>query len=363
MQHLRIGIIGCGEWGKNHIRTFASMDGCIVSHAADLSEEKLQAVKQRYSWLRTTTEPTEVIQADDVDAIVIATTTQTHYSLAKQALEAGKHVLCEKPLTLLSRESKELNELADAKGLTLMVGHVFMFNPGIMYLKEQIQKGVLGRIFYLDSVRTNLGPIRQDVGAIYDLASHDISIFNFLLDQEPVQVSAMGSSYIQPDREDMAYLTLEYPNMTLSHAHVSWLNPRKVRQLTVVGDKKMIVWDDIMPLETIRIYDKGLHEPPDYDTFGQFQISLRDADVTIPKVPMFEPLRKQAEHFVNCVHLKERPLSDGRNGLSVVRILEAAMYSLRDHGRPFRITPNGSWGPSHFEEDLRPLEKMAGSLR
>lgn len=363
MPNLRIGIIGCGEWGKNHIRTFASIDNCTVSHAADLSEEKLQVMKQRYSWLQTTIDPMTLIHADDVDAIVIATTTRAHYALAKQALEAGKHVLCEKPLTLSSQESLELTELAESKALTLMVGHVFMFNPGIMYLKEQIRNGVLGNIFYMDSVRTNLGPIRQDVGAIYDLASHDISIFNFLLDHEPLQVSAKGGYYIQPDREDMAYVTLEYPNMTISHAHVSWLNPRKVRQLTVVGDKKMMVWDDIMPLETIRVYDKGLNGPPDYDTFGQFQISLRDADVTIPKVQMFEPLRKQAEHFVQCVQQHERPLSDGWNGLSVVRALEGAMQSLREEGRPISLTSNGSLEPSNFGGEDNPLKLMAESLR
>lgn len=363
MPNLRIGIIGCGEWGKNHLRTFDSMNDCTVSHAADLSEKKLQSMKQRYSWLRTTAKSSEVIQAGNVDAIVIATTTRAHYGLAKQALEAGKHVLCEKPLTLSSQESQELTELAESKQLTLMVGHVFMFNPGIMYLKEQIKNGALGNILYMDSVRTNLGPIRQDVGAIYDLASHDISIFNFLLDEEPLQVSAKAGYYIQPDREDMAYVTLEYPNMTISHAHVSWLNPRKVRQLTVVGDKKMMVWDDIMPLETIRIYDKGLNGPPDYDTFGQFQISLRDADVTIPKVQMFEPLRKQAEHFVRCVQHRERPLSDGWNGLSVVRTLEAAMQSLREEGRTVSLFKNGYSGPENFKEQLPPLPHMAESLR
>lgn len=341
MDQLGIGVIGCGAWGRNHVRTFASLDGCIVRRAADPLEERLGFIKRRFASVAATRDPAEVIHADDVNAVVIATPTATHYSLTKEALEAGNHVLCEKPLALRTGEAEDLTVLAESKGLTLLVGHVFMYNPGIVYLKEQIDGGVLGRIHYMDSVRTNLGPIRDDVGAIYDLASHDISIFNFLLGGEPTKVAAQCGYYTQPGREDMAYLTLEYPSKTISHAHVSWLNPRKVRQLTVVGDKKMAVWDDMVPLETIRLYDKGFHEPPHYDSFGQFQISVRDADVTIPKVEMFEPLRKEAEHFVTCVRERRRPLSDGHNGVAVVRVLEAAMESLRQDGRSVAINPDG----------------------
>ena len=345
MDYLGIGVIGCGAWGRNHVRTFNSVDGCIVRRAADPSEKGLEFIHRGFASVKTTTDAEEVIHSDDVNAVVIATPTATHYALAKQALEAGKHVLCEKPLTLRSREAQELTDLAEARGLTLLIGHVFLYNPGIIYLKEQIDAGVLGSIHYMDAVRTNLGPIREDVGAIYDLASHEISTFNFLLGDEPTKVAAQCGYYVQPGREDMAYLTLEYPNKTLSHAHVSWLNPRKVRQLTVVGDKKMAVWDDMTPLETIRLYDKGFHEPPHYDTFGQFQISLREADVTIPKVQMFEPLRRQAEHFVTCIREKKPPLSDGRHAVSVVRVLEAAMESLRDRGRSVSIEGDGQPGP------------------
>jgi len=334
---VEIGVVGCGEWGRNHVRVFGSIEGCTVRLAADPSEERLQFINRRFPEVTTTTGSDDVINAKDLNAVVIATPTGTHYSVAKQALEAGKHVLCEKPLTLASGEAEELCELSESMGLTLMVGHVFLYNPGILYLKELIDKGALGSVCYMDSVRTNLGPIRQDVGAIYDLASHDISTFNFLLDDEPTQVSAQCGYYVQPDCEDMAYLTMEYPNKVLGHAHVSWLSPRKVRHLTVVGDKKMAVWDDTNPSEVVRVYDKGLLEPAYYDTFGQFQISLRDADVTIPKVQMFEPLLRQANHFVTCVQQKTQPLSDGHHGLSVVRVLEAAMESLRDQGRYAQI--------------------------
>ena len=337
MQELGIGVIGCGQWGPNHIRTLHSIEGCSVRCAADLSEARRQALARQFPWVTTTADAQEVINDDGVDAVVVATPTHTHYELAKQVLEAGKHVLCEKPLTRRSCEAQELVELAETKTVTLMVGHVFVFNPGIIYLKQEIERGSLGRIYYVDAVRTKLGPIRQHVGATFDLASHDISIFNYLLDSEPSEVSAHGGYYIQPDREDMAFMTFEYPDGVLCHVHVSWLNPRKVRQITVVGDKKMAVWDDMTPSEIVRLYDKGVQEPPHYDTFGQFQMSLRDADITIPRVNMFEPLMKQAEHFVSCVREGTRPVSDGRSGLSAVRALEAAVESLQHRGRPVTI--------------------------
>jgi predicted dehydrogenase len=281
----------------------------------------------------TRTDASELIRENDVDAVVVATPTPSHYALCKEALEAGKHVLCEKPLTMRSSEAEELVNIAERSGLVLMVGHVFMYNPGIVYLKERIEKGVFGRIYYLDAVRTNLGPIRRDVGAIYDLASHEISIFNFLLMDTPLEVSALGQQFIQGDREDVAFLTLRYPGQTVCHAHVSWLNPRKVRQLTVVGDEKMAVWDDMRPLEPIRIYDKGLEQDRYYESFGQFQMTLREADITIPKVDMFEPLAQQAQEFARCVREGSQPISNGLYGVGVVRVLEAAMESLWGHGR------------------------------
>lgn len=294
-------------------------------------------MQKQFPSVTFTESSTEIIDTEEIGAIFIATPTFTHYELCKQALLAGKHVFCEKPLTLKTDESRELTNLAESRGLTLMVGHIFLFNPGVLHLKKQLEDGVLGRIFYMDAVRTNLGPIRQDVGAIYDLASHDISIFNFLLNDLPKKVTAIGGRHIQGDREDMAFLTLEYPNATYCHVHVSWLNPRKVRQLTVVGDQKMAVWDDMNPLEPVRIYDKGLAEKPYYDSFGQFQMILRDSDITIPRIRMFEPLLRQAEHFIDCVQKQRPPLSGGRCATAVVQVLEAAMQSMQNHGQPVAI--------------------------
>lgn len=334
---LNIGIIGCGHWGPNHIRTLQSIEACSVRIAADLSEPRRTAMGQQFPKVDFTENSDDIICPEDIDVVFIATPTASHYTLCKQALLADKHVFCEKPLTLLAHESLELTQLAESRGLILMVGHVFLFNPGILYLKEQIDAGILGDIFYMDAVRTNLGPIRHDVGAIYDLASHDISIFNFLLGTMPQTVTAVGGKHIQSDHEDMAFLTLSYPNESLCHVHVSWLNPRKVRQLTVVGDKKMAVWDDMNALEPVRIYDKGLEEKPYYNSFGQFQMILRDADITIPKIKMFEPLRQQAEHFIGCIQNRKTPLSDGRSATGVVQVLEAAMQSLQNQGQPIPV--------------------------
>jgi predicted dehydrogenase len=334
---LRIGVVGCGEWGPNHIRNFRAIEGCVVPRCADISPERRDAMMHVYPRIDVAADPQAVIAAADIDAVVVSTPTRMHYELAKAALKAGKHVLCEKPLTVLSAESAELIDLAERAGRILMVGHVFMFNPGVLYLKEQIINGALGRMYYLDAVRTNLGPIRTGIGAIHDLASHDISIFNFLLGAEPLTVSACGGHYTRSEHEDVGFLTLDYPDRTICHAHVSWLNPRKVRQLTVVADRKMAVWDDMQPMEPVRLYDKGVQESPYYDSFGQFQLMLRDADITIPKIRMFEPLARQAQHFVECVRTGRRPISDGRNGLAVVRALEAARESLRQHGRAIAV--------------------------
>jgi predicted dehydrogenase len=336
---LRIGVVGCGEWGPNHIRNFRAIEGCVVARCVDIAPERREAMLRVYPRIEVASDPRSVTAAADIDAVVVSTPTRAHYEIAKEALSAGKHVLCEKPLTVRAADSAELVDLAERAGRVLMVGHVFMFNPGVLYLKEQIGSGALGKMFYLDSVRTNLGPIRTGIGAIHDLASHDISIFNFLLEAEPLTVSACGGRFVQDENEDMAFITLEYPDRTLCHAHVSWLNPRKVRQLTVVGDKKMALWDDMQPMEPIRIYDKGVAESPYYDSFGQFQLMLRDADITIPKIRMFEPLARQAQHFVECVRTGRRPISDGRNGLAVVRALEAARESLRQQGRTIPLAP------------------------
>jgi predicted dehydrogenase len=341
---IRVGIIGFGAWGPNHVRNFRAHDGCRVTMVADLSEARLGACKKQFPNLETTNDPDKLINSGEVDAVVIATPLVTHHALVKKALLAGKHVLSEKPLTKTSAEALEVTKIAEDRGLTLMVGHVFMFNPGILHLKAEIDRGELGRVYYIDAVRTNLGPVRQDVGAIYDLASHDVSICNFLLGSEPIEVSANAAYWLQENTvEDVGFITLVYPNNIMCNIHASWLDPRKVRQLTVVGDKKMALWDDMNVGEPIRIYDKGVSserkvpaEKASYSTFGEFHLVLRDGNITIPKVRMFEPLMHQDSHFITCLRERTPCQSDGRTGVAVVRVLEAALESIKNRGR---LTP------------------------
>lgn len=329
---VRVGVIGFGQWGPNHVRNFSLQDSVEVVRVCDASDVRLNAARKFLRGVAVTKNATDVTHAADIDAVVVATPTGSHHALVKAALENGKDVLCEKPLAQTSAQCLELAELAAKHGRILMVGHVFLYNPGVQHLKTDLDRGELGRIYYMDAVRTNLGPVRKDVGAIYDLASHDISIFNHLLGALPVEVSATGNCVLQSGIEDVGFLTLYYPNNVVCHAHTSWLNPRKVRQLTVVGDHKMAVWDDMNNLEPIRYYDKGV-TADHYSSFGEFQLILRDGQITIPKVKMFEPLQRQDIEFIDCVRTRRPPAADARLGLAVVRVMEAAMESLRNHGR------------------------------
>jgi predicted dehydrogenase len=327
-----IGLVGYGHWGPNHARVFNQLDGSRVIVVADRDPRRLQAAVRQGHGTVTTTNFDAAIQHPGVDAVVIATPTLTHHSLVKAALLAGKDVLVEKPLSYTSNESAELVALACERERILMCGHIFLFNPGIRKLREYIEQATLGRIYYMAATRTNLGPLRTDVNALHDLGSHDVSIFHYLLDGRPREVSAWGKAYLQPDVEDVVFACLEYPNRTLCHMYVSWLNPLKERTLVVVGDKRMAVWNDASPSEPIRLYDKGLMQEPYYDSFGQFQLTLRDADVLIPKLPAEEPMKTQDQHFLDCVRTRRQPLADGVFAHEVVLALEALHRSLRRGG-------------------------------
>jgi len=334
---IRVGVIGFGQWGPNHVRNFSLLDNCDVIRVCDSSEARLKAAQKFLRGVAVTNNPAEITQAEDIDAVVVATPTNTHYALVKAALEAGKDVLCEKPLAQTSDQCRELAAIAVKHGRILMVGHVFLYNSGVLHLKTDLDRGELGRVYYMDAVRTNLGPVRKDVGAIYDLASHDISIFNFLLGAQPTEVSATSNSVLQAGIEDVGFLTLYYPNNVVCHAHTSWLNPRKVRQLTIVGDHKMAVWDDMNNLEPIRYYDKGV-TADHYSSFGEFHMILRDGQINIPKVKLSEPLQKQDAEFITSIRTRRPPISDARLGLAVVLVMEAAMESINSRGRAAKVS-------------------------
>lgn len=331
MNQIKVGVIGCGYWGPNLVRNLMEMPTSRVAAVADLSEERLAQLQKTYPQIQVTRDYRDLLTMG-LDAVVVATPPASHYAISRDCLEAGLHVLVEKPITLSSADAEALVTLAEARKLTLMVGHTFEYNEAVRVARRVVQEGSLGDIYYINAVRANLGPVRPGLNALWDLAPHDISILRYLLGAGPVSVSAQGAAYLFQGKHDVAFLHLVFPNNVVAHVHVSWLDPCKVRRLTVVGSKKMLVYDDVEPLEKLRIYDKGVDPLPYTNTFGEYTCSYRYGDVTIPSIAYVEPLRAECEHFVQCVLDGTRPLSSGRDGLDVVRVLEAAEASLLNGG-------------------------------
>ena len=337
-----VAVIGAGHWGPNLIRNFHNHDRSEVRVVCERDAARLAQVSARFPDVAVTTEFEEVLRRPDVDAVVIATPTSTHFSLAGAALAAGRHVLVEKPLAATSDEGAALCEAAEAAGRVLMVGHVFLYNAAVQRVHRYLEKGELGRLYYLSMTRTNLGPIRMDVDAAWDLAAHDISIANWWLGGPPRWASARGGSWINAGIEDAVFATLGYPDDVLVHLHVSWLNPRKTRDITIVGERRMLSFDDMNLSEPIRIYDKGVTDevttPSFVDTFASFRASIREGDITIPKVAMGEPLKTECDHFLDCVEFGKAPLTGGRDGLAVVDTLAAIERSVAGAGREEPVT-------------------------
>ena len=299
-----------------------------------MDEARLQRVGASYPTARQTIDFESVLADPFVDAIVLATPVHTHYKLASAALQAGKHTFVEKPLARSSKEAKQLVELADSQGLILMVGHVFLYNAAVQKVREYIDSGELGEVYYIYAQRLNLGIVRKDVNALWNFAPHDISIINYWLKGRPTKVDAHGYAYLQPGIEDVVFMNLEYAGGQAAGVHVSWLDPNKVRRITVVGSKKMVVYDDVSPDAKIRLYDKGVDRKPGnglgrYDTFGEFQLLIRAGDLLIPRIQFVEPLRAECEAFLRAIRENKPPIADGRNGLEVVEVLEAADRAIK----------------------------------
>ena len=334
---IRLGIIGAGHWGPNLISNFSRSGRSEVRYVVDLDPERLRAVRERFPHVETPTGIEPLLEDDSLDGVVISTPTKTHHELAKRALEAGKHVLVEKPLTTSSETSRELCGLAERMNRVLMVGHVFVYNEAARLVKERIDQGELGRIYYLSMVRTNLGPIRVDVDAAWDLAAHDISLANFWLDATPLSAAASGGEFINTGIADVVFATLRYPDDVLVNLHASWLNPRKARDITVVGHQKMLTFDDTAVEAPIRIYDKQVLDdrshPEFVDSISSFRMSVKEGEVSEPSVPSNEPLRNECEHFLDTIEQGLRPLSGGPEGLAVVRVLDAMSKSLKLRGQ------------------------------
>lgn len=336
MSQIKVGIIGSGYWGPNMIRNFAEIPSSQMVAVADLREDRLQSVKSRYPEIAVTQNYRDLFEMG-LDAVVVATPPASHYTLARECLEQGLHVLVEKPLTLKSSHAEDLTRLADEKGLTLMVGHTFEYNAAVQALKGLIDSGELGDIYYINAVRVNLGLFNRSLNVLWDLAPHDISIVLYLLGHHNLTVSTQGSACVFDNVHDIAYLNMKFPNDVLAHVHVSWLDPCKIRRITVVGSKKMVVYDDIESLEKIKLYDKGVEQLPYTDTYGDFQCSYRYGSIVIPHIKFAEPLRQECQHFLDSIANKTEPRSSGRVGLNVVKVLEAADNSLKNNGEPQNI--------------------------
>jgi predicted dehydrogenase len=314
------------------------MQDATVVAAVDPDPKRRESVSAMFPGIRTEADYKRVLEDQAVDAVVVATPTRTHYEIVRDALLADKHVLCEKPLCEISAQAQELSELGRVRKLALMVGHVFLFNPGLVEVKKLVDAGELGGLQYMTANRTNLGPIRSDVNAAYDLASHDISIFNWLLGSVPETVCATGAAFLQPGVEDVVFITLKYPANVFATIGASWLSPKKVRQITVVGKQKMVTWDDLELNTPVAIYNKGANAKQEYSDFGEFlRVSTWEGDVRLPKVDFDEPLKVQARYFLEAIGKGKVEHSDGFFALGVVESLEAVAESLRSDGTPVSV--------------------------
>ena len=327
-----IAVIGAGHWGPHYLRIFSIMPGVRVGLCCDRDPSRLSEISALYPFIPTSTDPEMIYDSNEIDAVVIATPASTHVEIGEAALCAGKDVLVEKPISLDSGEGMKLVEAAEKHERVLMVNHTFLYNPGIRKMKELVDNNTLGQIYYLHATRTHLGLIRNDVDVLWDLAPHDISIFSYILGSQPLGVSAVGRSFLKDGRPDVAFTTVFYPDDVFANIHVSWIDSNKERSVVVVGSERRVVFDDLNNLESIRIFEKGVSVEKPVTDFGEFRLLLRDGDIISPKIDAGEPLRIMCNHFLQCVRTRSEPLTDGRSGVEVVRVMEAIEKSLTTNG-------------------------------
>jgi predicted dehydrogenase len=325
----------------NYLRAFSELDGCIMSHACDVSPERLAEATRRLPSVVTTDSIEDVLTNPDIDAVAIAVEATRHFDVASRVLQAGKHCLLEKPMTTDVEDAKALRDIAARSGKVLMVGHVFRHNPAINYVRDLLAQGELGDLHYLYFTRTNLGPIRSDVNAAWDLMTHDVSILLHFLNRTPEWVSAQGACYLNSDQEDIAFATLGFDTGLVANMRVSWLDPRKVREITLVGTRKMVVIDDVSA-EPVRIYDKGALVEPAYSTFGEFKLVTRSGDVVVPAIASTEPLKAQCQHFLQSLRDGAVQIGDADDGVRVVEVVSAINRSMGEKGAPVHFTPAGA---------------------
>lgn len=334
---INVGVVGCGYWGPNLVRNFSEITESKVVAVADLDEQRLRRIKGRYPSIDITTDYQALLRSADIDAIAIATPVATHYDLALKALLAGKHVFIEKPLTETVEQGERLIDEAEKRNLVLHVDHTFIYTGAVRKIRELIDKNELGDLYYYDSVRVNLGLFQPDVSVIWDLAVHDLSIMDYVFSANPIAVSTTGQRHVEGNPENIAFLTLFFENSAIAHLHVNWLAPVKVRRTLIGGSRKMIVYDDLEPSEKVKVYDKGITLNGSKEKLYKALIDYRAGDMWAPQLEISEALRVEAQHFARCITEGEKSLSDGKAGLRVVRILEAATRSLNERGRPVKL--------------------------
>jgi len=334
---IRVAVIGYGYWGPNLVRNFVEATGTAVHSVCDRRPERLALVQARYPGVRVTTDPEEVFADTAVDAVAIATPVGTHFELALRALQAGKHVLVEKPLAHSAEAAARLVDEAASRNLVLAVDHTFIYSAPVRKMRELVSTGELGELFYYDSVRINLGLFQHDVNVLWDLAVHDLTIMDYVLPQRPVAISATGARHVPNQTDNIAYLTLFFPDNLLGHVHVSWLSPVKLRQTLLGGSRKMVLYNDMDISAPIKVYDSGVTVSTDEEKLHRMLVGYRTGDMLAPRVEAVEALKVEIEHFADCIEHNRRPLADGEAGLRTVTLLEAATESLAARGRPVEI--------------------------
>jgi predicted dehydrogenase len=334
-----IGVIGCGYWGPNLIRNLRSLSDCRLKLMCDVSQERLKHLHSLYPDVECETRFENVVKDAELDAVVIATPVRHHFAMAKASLLAGKHTLIEKPMASSSAECEELIAIARQNGLVLMVGHTFLYSAAVRKIKEIVDHNDIGEIRYISARRLNLGLFQKDINVAWDLAPHDLSIILHIMEESPYSLNCRGAAHVTPGMEDVTSMTLQFTKQRSAIVQSSWLDPRKIREITIVGSKRMIVYDDVAPQEKIKIFDVRVERPPHYDTFGEFQYAYHYGDVYCPHIKQDEPLKTECQHFVDCIRHGTVPLTSGSMGLEVVRILEASSVSVKQDGIPVSLSP------------------------
>ena len=359
-KRINLGVVGCGYWGPNLVRNYRASPECYVRLVCDVNEERLRHLRSVYADVEGCRDYRHMLNGPGLDAVAVATAVKLHHPIAKASLLAGKHTFIEKPMACSSAECEELIAIAQRKGLVLMVGHTFLYSPAVRRIKEIIDSGDIGDIRYICARRLNLGLFQKDINVTWDLAPHDLSIILYVMGEMPLSVNCRGSAHVTPAVEDVTTLCLTFAKQRSAVVHSSWLDPRKVREMTIVGSQRMIVYDDVAQLEKIRIFDARVERPPHYDTFAEFHYSYHYGDMYAPYIRQEEPLKVECQHFLDCIRNGTRPLTDGAQGLQLVRILEASSASLRLNGAAVNLSPEPT-APGAITVTLGVSRKTAAS--